>query len=86
MVYKIFWFCLTILVREKFKKSIFEIPIITQSSNIINLRTTSATPINLHMISKLVEYSLKDVVTKAMFLLTVLEILQSKGRSELWPT
>ena len=70
-------------MRQKLKNSIFEIPIITQTSNINNLRSTSATPINLHVISKLVEYSLKDVVAKAMFLLTILEILQSKGRSEL---
>ena len=41
--------------------------------------------INLHTIKNLVEYSLKNVVAKAMFTLTVFEILLSEGRSVLSP-
>ena len=52
---------LTLSVQEKLKNSIFEMPIITQTLNINNLRTKSAKSINLHTIRKLVEYSLKDV-------------------------
>ena len=58
-------------------------PIITQTLNINNLRTTSAKSINLRTITKLVEYSLKNVAAKAMFTLTVFEILLSEGRSVL---
>ena len=64
---------------------IFEMPIITQTLNINNLRITSAKSINLHTIGKLVEYSLKIVAAKAMFTLTVFEILLSEGRSVLSP-
>ena len=56
-------------------------PIITQTSNINNLRTTSGKSINLHTITKLVEYSFKNVPAKAMFTLTIFKILLSKGRS-----
>ena len=52
---------LTLSVPEKLKNSIFEMPIITQTLNINNLRTKSAKSINLHTIRKLVEYSLKNV-------------------------
>ena len=52
---------LTLSVPEKLKNSILGMPIITQTLNINNLRTTSATSINLHIIRKLVEYSLKNV-------------------------
>ena len=58
-------------------------PIITQTLNINNLRTTSGKSINLHTIRKLVEYCLKDVVAKAMFTLSAFEILLSGGRSAL---
>ena len=75
LVFKFFWFCLTLSVPEKLKNSIFEMPIITQNLIINNLRTTSAKSINLHTMKNLVEYSLKGVVAKAMFILTVLEIL-----------
>ena len=54
--------------------------IITQTLNINNLRTASAKSINLHNIRKLVEYSLKNVVAKAMFNLTAFEIPLSEGR------
>ena len=50
---------LTLLVPEILKNLIFEIPIITRTLNIDNLRTTSAKSINLHAIRKLVGYSLK---------------------------
>ena len=56
---------LTVSAPEKLKNSIFEIPIITQTLNINNLKTTSAKSINLHTIKKLVEYSLRNVVTEA---------------------
>ena len=50
---------LTHSVPGKLKNSIFEIPIITQTLNINNLRATSAKSFNLHTVRKLVEYSLK---------------------------
>ena len=50
-------------------------PIISQTLNINNLRTTSAMSINLHTIKK----------EKAMFTLTVFQILLSEGRLVLWP-
>ena len=49
------------------KNSIFEMPIITQTLNIKNLRTTSAKSINLHTIRKLVELFRKTFVAKAKF-------------------
>ena len=52
-----FFISLTLSVPEKLKNSIFEIPIITQTLNISNLRTTSGKSINLDNIRKLVEYS-----------------------------
>ena len=50
---------LTFSVPGKLKNSILKMPIITQTLNINNLRTTSAKSINLHTIRKLIEYSLK---------------------------
>ena len=41
--------------------------------------------INLHTIRKLIEYSLKNVLVKAMFTLIVLEILLFEGRLVLSP-
>ena len=46
----------------KMKSSIFEILIIPQTLNISNERTTSAKPINLDIIRKLIKYSLKNVL------------------------
>ena len=43
-----FLFCLTLSVPEKVKKSIPEMPIIPQTLNINNVRTTSAKSFNLH--------------------------------------
>ena len=57
--------CYTMLIKPsstgKLKNSIFEIPIIPQTLNINNQRTTSAESINLDIIKKLIEYSLKNV-------------------------
>ena len=63
-------FRLTLLVPEKSKKSIF-------------LRPTSAKSINPLTIRKLIEYSLKNIPVKAMFTITVFEILLFEGRSVL---
>ena len=71
---------LTLSVPEKLKNLIFEMPIIPQILNINNLRTTSAKSINLPTIRKLIEYSLKNVPVKAMFILTVFKLLLSKCR------
>ena len=55
---------LTLLVLEKLKHLIFEIPLIPQTLNISNLRTTSAKSVNLHTISKIIEHPLKKVFCK----------------------
>ena len=86
MVSIFFWFCLTLSVSEKLKNSIFEMLIITQDLNINNLRTRSGKSINLHIIKKLVDYSLKDAAAKVMFIFTVLQILMSEDRSLLRPS
>ena len=62
-------FGLTISLPEKLKNLIFEMSIITQTLSINNLRTTSAKSINLHDIRKLVEYSLKNVISRLCLLL-----------------
>ena len=60
----------------------FKIPIIPHTSKNINKqKTTSANSINLDIIRKLIEYSLKKVRLKAMFTLAVFEILLYEGRS-----
>ena len=46
------------------KNVISEMPLITLNLSISNLRTTSAKPMNVRTIKKLVEYSLKSVVGK----------------------
>ena len=86
MVSNFFLFCLTLSVSEKLENSIFEMLIITQDLNINNLRTRSGNSINLHIIKKLVDYSLKDVAAKVMFIFTVLQISLSEDRSLLWPS
>ena len=55
---------LTHPVSEKWKNSIFEMPIIPQTLNINNLRTTNAKPINLRTIRKLIKYSLKTLLQR----------------------
>ena len=52
---------LTLSVPEILENSIFVRPVIPQTLNVNNLRTTSAKSINLHTIRKLTEYSLKQL-------------------------
>ena len=69
------------------KKSVFEMPMIPQTLNINNLRTTNANTkyVNLYAIRKLMKYSLKHFFAKAVFSLTVFEILLFVGRTVLSP-
>ena len=67
------------------RNSIFEIPIILQTLNIITRETQSAKSINLVIIRKFIKYSLKNVLVKTMFILTFFEILMFEGRSVLAP-
>ena len=76
---------LTLSDPEKLKTAIFQIPIIPQTLNINNERTTTAKSINLDIIRKLIKYSLKKLPVKAIFTLTVFEILLFEGRSVLRP-
>ena len=66
---------LTLSVPEKSKNTIFEIPIIPQTLNAI------AKSINLHIIRKLIKYSLKKDFLKAMFTLSDFEIMLFEARS-----
>ena len=50
-------------------------PIISQTLNINNLRTTGVKSITLDTTRKLIEYSLNNVIAKAVFTSTVFEIL-----------
>ena len=75
---------LNLLVPEKLKTSIFEIPISQQLLNINNLRTTSARSLNLHTIRKLIEYSFQNMV-KEMVAYTFFKILLTECRSIFWP-
>ena len=52
---------LTFPVLENLKDSIFEIPIISQTLNFNNLRIVRVKSINLDIIRKLIDCSLKDV-------------------------
>ena len=70
---------LTLSVPEKLKNWIFEIPVIPQTLNINNKRPRSAKSINLDINRKLNKYSLKTVLVKAIFALTVFEILLFEG-------
>ena len=56
-------------------------PIIPQTLNINNLRTTRAKSINLHTIITSTEYSFKKVLGKATFTPIVYEILLFECRS-----
>ena len=76
---------LTLSVPEKLKNSIFDMSIIPQTLNINNLRTISEKSINLYPIRKLIKYSLKNVRLKAIFTLTVFEILLFKRTLVLSP-
>ena len=72
-------------VPEKLENSIFEIPIIPQILHIKNYKTTSVKSMNLDIIRQLKEYPLKTVLVKAMFTLTIFNIILFEGRSILWP-
>ena len=72
-----------LLLPKKLKNSIFGMSIIPQTSNIKNLRTTSAKSINLDTIRKLIGYYLRKVLVKAMFTITIFKILLFEGRSVL---
>ena len=72
-------------ITGKIEKPDFEMPIIPQTVNINNQRTTRVKSINLEIIRKLIQYSLKNVAIKAMLTSTVFEILMSEGRSVLSP-
>ena len=76
---------LTLSLREKLKKSILEIPIIPQTLNINSQRTRIAKFINLKIVRKLIEYSLKNVSVKTRLTLTVLEILLFESRLTVRP-
>ena len=67
------------------ESSIFVTPIIPQTLNINNLRAASAKSIKMHTIKKLIKYSLKFFSVKAVFTVTVFEILLFEGRSVLSP-
>ena len=54
-----------VLFTEKSKNSVSEMPIIPQTLNINNLKTTSANSINFYTIRKLVKYSLRNVSCKS---------------------
>ena len=76
---------LTLSLPEKLKSLIFQMPIIPQTFNINNSRTTGAKSINLHTIRKLIEYSLSKIWIKEILTPTVFEILISEGRLVLSP-
>ena len=57
--------------------------IISQDLNMNNLRTTITKSINLNTIRKIIKYFLKNVPVKAMFTLTIFDILLFKGKSVL---
>ena len=67
----------------KIKKLYFWDSMIPQILNISNWRTTNAKFINLHIIRKLIEHSLKQVTVKTMLTLTVFKILLNEGMSVL---
>ena len=75
---------LTLSVLEKSKNSIFEIPVILQSLNINNQRTTCTKSISLDITGKLIEYSLKKFCKFDVYFV-VFKILLFEGRSVLSP-
>ena len=75
VVFRLFWFCLSLSVLEKLKSSIFEILINPQTLNINNSSTTSAKSINVDIVRKLIEYSSKNTPSKAMLTWALFEIL-----------
>ena len=71
-------FFLTLSLLEKLKISIFEMPIITQTLNINNLRATSAKSINLHTIRNLLNILLKMLQQRQCLLLPLSRYCCSK--------
>ena len=55
--------------------------VIPKTLKIDNFRTTSSNSINLDTIRKLMEYSLRKIFVKAIFTLTIFEILLIECRS-----
>ena len=86
MIRKCFWFRFTFSVPEKFLKLVFEMPMIPKTWNINNVRTKSSKTINWYTIRKLLQYFLKNFLVKAIFTLSVFEILLFQGRLVLSPT
>ena len=60
-------------------------PIIPQTLSIKNLRTTNAKSMNMHVLRKLIEYYLKNLLLKAMFTIAVFDIFLLKDRSVVSP-
>ena len=77
---------LSFSIPKKLKKLIFEISIIQQNLDINNLRNTSSKYVDIKTTRKLIEYYLKSVGIKAMFTITVFEILLLQNRSILLST
>ena len=69
MVFEFFRFCLSLSVAQKLKNSIFQMPIITQTLNINNLRTTSAKFINPTPLENLLNVVWKILKQKQCLLL-----------------
>ena len=77
---------LSFSIPKKLKKLIFKISIIQQNLDINNLRNTSSKYVDIKTTRKLIEYYLKSVGIKAMFTITVFEILLLQNRSILLST
>ena len=56
---------LTVSVPETLKNSIFEMPIISQTLNINNLRSADAKSVNLHTMRKNTDYSFQNMFCKS---------------------
>ena len=83
MVFFFFLVVLNPLSASKIEKFESEIPEIPQILNIYNQRTVSEKSANREIIRKLIKYSSRNVLVKAMFAFTVFKILQFLGRSAL---
>ena len=68
---------------EKVKTKIFEIPVIPQTLNINNQKSTSSKCINLNIIRKVIKYHLEKVIVEAMFNPIVFKILLFQAREVL---
>ena len=72
MVFSLFLFWVTLSVLEKSKKLIFDVPVIPQTLNINNWRTTGEKSINLDTIRKLIVYPLKTSLWRQCLLMQFL--------------